>query len=264
MKLYSIGEVSKIKGISIKTLRYYQSVGLIEPAYIDENSGYRYYSAEQFIHIDIIKGCRKLGVSIKELQEILMSKDIDKLIHFLREKKIEAESNIEVLKNTINEIDFLNSNIDFSRNVINEKEIKKEYFEDRWIVKIECKELGEYKELIYYSKLEEFILKEDIKDTIGGGMIYSHNDGVLNKSYVFKFIKNMKLSYKKITGVKKLPKGEYITLTYDKENEKEQFVKLKKYLKENNLDIKEHLELDLANDIFNTKSYSCQIQIKIH
>lgn len=47
--LYSIGEVSKIKGITIKALRYYHKMGILEPSYIDESSGYRYYSIEQFV-----------------------------------------------------------------------------------------------------------------------------------------------------------------------------------------------------------------------
>ena len=53
---YSIGEVSKIKDITIKALRYYHKVGILIPKYIDEETGYRYYSIDQFVHIDIIKG----------------------------------------------------------------------------------------------------------------------------------------------------------------------------------------------------------------
>ncbi|WP_368260276.1 MerR family DNA-binding transcriptional regulator, partial [Clostridium paraputrificum] len=61
---YSIGEVSKIKDVTIKALRYYHKVGILIPKYIDEETGYRYYSIDQFVHIDIIKGCRTLGTSI--------------------------------------------------------------------------------------------------------------------------------------------------------------------------------------------------------
>ena len=264
MKLYSIGEVSKIKGITIKTLRYYQSVGLIEPVYIDENSGYRYYSAEQFIHINIIKGCRKLGVSIKELQEILKTKDTEKLIKFLKEKKIEAERNIESLKNTIGEIDNLNSQIEFSKKAVKEKNVKVKYFKERWIIKMLCEELGDYKELLYYSKLEDLIIEKNIKNTDDGGMVYFYDDkGDLEKSYAFKFIEPMKEEYKNIIGVEKLLEGNYITLSYSKENEKEQKRKFNDYLEHNNLKLESLIEVDLLNDIFNTKSYSCQIQMRI-
>lgn len=69
--LYSIGEVSKIKKITVKALRYYHKVGILIPKYIDDNTGYRYYSIDQFIYIDVIKGCRALGTSIAKLRKFL-------------------------------------------------------------------------------------------------------------------------------------------------------------------------------------------------
>ncbi|CEO20468.1 MerR family DNA-binding transcriptional regulator [Paraclostridium sordellii] len=47
--LFSIGEVSKIKGVIIKALRYYHKMGILIPRYIDNTTGYRYYSINQFI-----------------------------------------------------------------------------------------------------------------------------------------------------------------------------------------------------------------------
>ena len=66
-KLFSIGEVSKIKEITIKALRYYHKMGILIPKYIDETTGYRYYNIDKFVYIDIIKGCRSLETSIKEI-----------------------------------------------------------------------------------------------------------------------------------------------------------------------------------------------------
>ncbi|TDX96666.1 UNVERIFIED_CONTAM: MerR-like DNA binding protein [Lysinibacillus xylanilyticus] len=45
--MLSIGEFSKICGVSTKTLRYYDEIGLINPDEINAESGYRYYSIEQ-------------------------------------------------------------------------------------------------------------------------------------------------------------------------------------------------------------------------
>ena len=42
--LYSIGEAAEILGISVQTLRYYDKIKLLEPAYTNPNTGYRYYS----------------------------------------------------------------------------------------------------------------------------------------------------------------------------------------------------------------------------
>ncbi|MDD4096808.1 MAG: MerR family DNA-binding transcriptional regulator, partial [Oscillospiraceae bacterium] len=53
--LFSIGEVSKSKGITVKALRFYDEIGLLKPHFIDPESGYRYYHADQMLPIDIIK-----------------------------------------------------------------------------------------------------------------------------------------------------------------------------------------------------------------
>lgn len=42
--LFSIGEVSKKKGVIIKALRYYHKMGILIPRHIDNTTGYRYYS----------------------------------------------------------------------------------------------------------------------------------------------------------------------------------------------------------------------------
>ena len=54
-KYFSIGEVSKITGLSIDRLRNYDKIGLLKPSYIDPNSGYRYYSENKFRKLRIIK-----------------------------------------------------------------------------------------------------------------------------------------------------------------------------------------------------------------
>ena len=43
----TIGEVAKVKQISIKALRYYEKIGILKPAYCDPDTGYRYYKNEQ-------------------------------------------------------------------------------------------------------------------------------------------------------------------------------------------------------------------------
>ena len=70
-KLLSIGEVSKMKHVGIKSLRYYESIGILTPAYINPTSGYRYYSMNQMIDIDIITTCIELGIPLKSLTEYI-------------------------------------------------------------------------------------------------------------------------------------------------------------------------------------------------
>ena len=56
---FSIGEIAKIHNITIETLRHYDRVCLLKPSYINKDTGYRYYSAKDFIILDLIKQCKE-------------------------------------------------------------------------------------------------------------------------------------------------------------------------------------------------------------
>ena len=51
---FSIGEMSKLMNIPVKTLRYYDEIGLFKPHEVNRHTGYRYYSTEQFEQLDTI------------------------------------------------------------------------------------------------------------------------------------------------------------------------------------------------------------------
>ena len=69
MKQYlSIGEVAKTRGVNVQSLRYYEKLGILVPAYINPESGYRYYSLEQIMILDTILLCVELGIPLKQLK----------------------------------------------------------------------------------------------------------------------------------------------------------------------------------------------------
>ncbi len=74
---YSIGEVASLCNISIRTLRYYDEIGLIVPEIRKEGSKYRYYSKEQMLNIIIIRRLRCLGVGIKDIKKIVSENDLE-------------------------------------------------------------------------------------------------------------------------------------------------------------------------------------------
>jgi len=45
--MFKIGDFSRISQVSVKTLRYYDEIGLLKPAHVDRFTGYRYYSVDQ-------------------------------------------------------------------------------------------------------------------------------------------------------------------------------------------------------------------------
>lgn len=67
--LFQIGEVTKILGVTRKSLLVYEEMGLLVPAVKDAESGYRYYSADNMTQIRAIRSLQSLGLSLKEVKE---------------------------------------------------------------------------------------------------------------------------------------------------------------------------------------------------
>jgi len=84
--MYRIGLFSKINKITVKTLRYYDNIGLLKPANIDIETGYRYYSSEQLPKIHKIISLRQMGFSIEEIIAIIVDGK-DDIQYFEKRKK---------------------------------------------------------------------------------------------------------------------------------------------------------------------------------
>ena len=70
-KLLQIGEVAKIFHVSMGTLRHYEQEGLLEPEYVDEKTGYRYYGVRQLEVLNTIRYLRVLDLPLSEIAEFL-------------------------------------------------------------------------------------------------------------------------------------------------------------------------------------------------
>lgn len=69
--LIKIGEMAKLFGLTVKTLRYYDQIGLLKAAYINPETGYRYYSVEQFEQLNTILYLRTQGMPLADIAEAL-------------------------------------------------------------------------------------------------------------------------------------------------------------------------------------------------
>ena len=115
--LLTIGDVSKKTGCSIKSLRYYDSIGLLKPIYVDPNTNYRYYNFEQTKIVEIIQLCILLDIPLKDVKELTIKNDntmdYSNLIEYGRkitkEKIIKLQNNLDFLDTLKDEIERLNS-----------------------------------------------------------------------------------------------------------------------------------------------------------
>ncbi len=97
--LFSIGEFSKITGLSVKTLRFYHEQGVLAPSCVDEASGYRYYDATKIETARIIALLRSLDFSLNDVGDLLHREGSDvELLDILQRQKTTIEARIRQLK----------------------------------------------------------------------------------------------------------------------------------------------------------------------
>lgn len=68
---YRIGVFAQMNKVTIKTLRHYDETGLLKPAYVDEQTGYRYYQSSQLPTLHKILALRDLNCSLEEIKRVL-------------------------------------------------------------------------------------------------------------------------------------------------------------------------------------------------
>lgn len=73
---YTIKKLSSMAGVSTRTLRYYDEIGILKPARIN-SSGYRIYGQKEVDKLQQIMFYRELGVSLDDIKKIIMSPDFD-------------------------------------------------------------------------------------------------------------------------------------------------------------------------------------------
>lgn len=113
--MFRIGQLASIYNISGKTLRYYDELGLLRPKYVDESTGYRYYTADQIPVLNEIFLLKEMGLSLKEIT-YLMKEEGDKnhtlLKSVLELKQLELSRQIWELTEKRETIELLKKKLD--------------------------------------------------------------------------------------------------------------------------------------------------------
>jgi len=73
---FAIGDFSRATHLTVKTLRHYHETGLLEPAHIDPQTGYRRYTTDQIPVAQIIRRFRDLDMPLNEIQAVLSAPDV--------------------------------------------------------------------------------------------------------------------------------------------------------------------------------------------
>ena len=69
--MFKIGDFAKLTRVPVKTLRYYDEIGLLHPAQVDRFTEYRYYSAQQLPRLNRILALKELGLPLEQIKRVL-------------------------------------------------------------------------------------------------------------------------------------------------------------------------------------------------
>ena len=83
-----IKEFAEFTGVSVRTLHYYDEIGLLKPFCVDKNTGYRFYDENSLLRMQEILFYRELDFSLKDIAEILSSENYDKAKALAEQKKL--------------------------------------------------------------------------------------------------------------------------------------------------------------------------------
>lgn len=107
-----IGEVSKISQVSLRMLRYYDKKNIFKPSIINEENGYRYYTADQLDELYRIVELRDLGFSVAEIGELVRGNNKEKYLLTIGNKRQELENQAEEINHRLRRLRSLENDID--------------------------------------------------------------------------------------------------------------------------------------------------------
>ncbi|MGL6107085.1 MerR family transcriptional regulator [Romboutsia sp.] len=237
---FSIGEMAKLHNVSIETLRHYDRYDLLKPDYINENTGYRYYSMKSFIKMDIIKKCKAIGLALDEIKETMKNYDsLESILDTLEKQKEIVNKKVDELKKIKKSISNMQNDINESLEVgINKLFIKQN--EKRSMIKYDYS--GRYTKE-FELKLRKTLLEvEKIQNNYNHKIVFSASYEDLIDEGKLTYIKTM-ISLDYIPNLDKeivtLPNGEYLTMYFEDNfyNTKKYYNEMIKYIKENNIKV---------------------------
>ncbi|MEE1046964.1 MAG: MerR family transcriptional regulator, partial [Clostridia bacterium] len=88
----NVSEFAKLTGVSVRTLHYYDEIGLLKPDFVDDNTGYRFYGEKAFSTMQEILFYRELDFSLKSIKEFITSPSHNK------SEALKAQKQLLILK----------------------------------------------------------------------------------------------------------------------------------------------------------------------
>ncbi len=138
--LLKIGEVADFFQISVKAVRIYEKKGIIVPAYIDPESGYRYYTPDQLHQLAALLELKALGFSLEEIKDVMVGESSKEVLYKAMQEKLRNWENLVIMaQSKMDAIESISDRLVTSKEAEKLRELTEE--ERAWLlVKLVCVE----------------------------------------------------------------------------------------------------------------------------
>lgn len=138
--LLKIGEVADFFQISVKAVRIYEKKGILVPAYIDPESGYRYYTPDQLHQLAALLELKALGFSLDEIKDVMVGESSKEALYKAMQEKLRNWENLVIMaQSKMDAIESISERLVSSKEAEKLRELTEE--ERAWLlVKLVCVE----------------------------------------------------------------------------------------------------------------------------
>lgn len=138
--LLKIGEMAEFFQISVKAVRIYEKKGIIAPAYVDPESGYRYYTPDQLHQLAALLELKALGFSLDEIKDVMVGESSREVLYKAMEEKRRNWENLMIMaQSKMDAIESISERLVTSKEAEKLRELTEE--ERAWLlVKLVCVE----------------------------------------------------------------------------------------------------------------------------
>lgn len=257
----SIGEMAAISGLTVKALRFYDKIGLLQPHHTDSATSYRYYSKEQLLQTDIIKAARSMDISPNDIKSLFKSKDNNALLAFIDRQKRDAEQKISGLQRIIAMADSIKGAIAGARTAISNRDL---YFKEIPQRRMATSGLdGNTDERYVFSKYTELarvIEKSNLTNLHETGIIFAKDTNhEFHADRIFNTVADD--CDADTPGIELIQAGCFLCVCYNKKTAEVQQIKLNSYLNSQKQEPILMLQADLLSDIFDYSNPYFELQV---
>ena len=182
----SIGELAKLRNVNVQSLRYYEKLRILIPAYINPENGYRYYSLEQIMILDTIILCIDLGIPLKDLKNYVNENGELEFEHLLEDGKKLAKEKVRKIESSIDSINRTLQHINAQKTFQGHDGYYSRYIFERYCVTVPCEtsmNAKQYEKNL--SRLFALAKEHNLQASFPHGIISAYCNGQFTRSTMF-------------------------------------------------------------------------------